>query len=247
MPPEEAQAASDTAATPAASAPAVAAPSPASAPAAATPAAAPAPAAPTTLLTEATATPEAEGTKPTDAPASDKDAATDADKDKPKTADEQHAPEEYADFELPEGATLGGDFLTQFKDTAKKLDLPQGKANELAKLAATEAKRLGEGFVSKLQETVDRSAQQWREATLADPELGGENHKAVMAVAAKALETFGSPELKQFLNESRLGSHPELIRLLHKAGKHISQDSVIPGRSTTGTKTDAEVIYGNKA
>lgn len=234
----ETTAAGDTAAQPAtsAAAPAVGAAAPASAPAAA----------PTTLLTAAadTATPEA---KPTDAAATDAKAGEGT---KAAGSDEAdaHAPEEYAAFELPEGAKLDEDFTTGFKPIAKELDLPQGKANKLAQFAAQEHQRLSTKFVSDLQQRVDDNAKEWEASVKADPELGGERHAEVMGVAAKALNEFGSPAFKQFLNESRLGSNPEMVRLLYKAGKAISQDGVSAGRQSAGApKADADVFYGNKA
>lgn len=171
-------------------------------------------------------------------------------KDKPKPDDDKdaHAPEEYADFELPEGAKLDDDFTKAFKPLAKELDLPQSKANQLAKLAATESQRLATKFVGDLQSRVDIQAKAWADEVKADPELGGANHEAVMGTAKKALDEFGTPAFKQFLKETRLGSHPEMVRLLHKAGKAISQDSVESGRPGMGTvKADADVFYGNKS
>lgn len=232
-----AQPAGDPAAQPATTtaAPAVEATAPASAPAAA-------PAeAPSTLLTAAADAP-AEGDKPAEAPAEAKP------EDKPKADDpDAHAPEEYAAFELPEGAQLDDTFTEAFKPLAKELDLPQGKANKLAQLAAQESGRLQSKFVTDLQGMVDRNAQEWAAAVKADPELGGDRHAEVMATAAKALNEFGSPALKQFLNESRLGNNPELVRMLFKAGKAISQDVAVPGRAAASTKADHEVFYGTKA
>lgn len=240
--PTAAPAAGDPAAQPATTtaAPAVEATAPASAPAAAATTTAPT-AAPSTLLTadDAPADPAAttEG-QPAAEGEGEKKPANDAD---------AHAPEEYAAFELPEGATLDEEFATAFKPLAKELDLPQGKANALAKLAHQESQRLGTKFVSELQRTVDENAKAWETAVKADPELGGAQHAEVMGTAKRALDAFASPAFKQFLNESRLGSNPEMIRLLFKAGKAISQDGAVTGRTTTGSKTDADVFYGKTA
>jgi hypothetical protein len=91
---------------------------------------------------------------------------------------------------------------------------------------------------------VDSNAKAWETAVKADPELGGAEHEKVMGVAAQALKTFGTPELHSFLLESRLGSNPEVVRLLYRVGQAISQDGVTPGRTTTGPKSNADVFYG---
>lgn len=240
--------ASETAAPAAAPAPAdAAAATPAAAPAA--PAASPAPAQPSTLLTDAAAAVDGEG-KPAagDASAAAPADGTKAGGDKTKPAApadaDLHAPDEYQPFTLPDDAQLDGEFLEAFTPLAKELDLPQGKAQKLAELGAQEGQRLAGKFVTDLRQRVDENAKAWETTVKADPELGGERHAEVMGVAAKALKTFGSPELSSFLVESRLGSNPELIRLLYRAGKAISQDGVTPGRATPGTKADAEVFYG---
>ena len=98
--------------------------------------------------------------------------------------------------------------------------------------------------MTDLRERVDTNAKAWETAVKADSELGGERHDEVMGTAAQALKTFGTPELHSFLLESRLGSNPEVVRLLYRVGKAISQDGVTPGRATPGTKADADVFYG---
>jgi len=48
-------------------------------------------------------------------------------------------------------------------------------------------------------------------------------------VARKALETFGTPELRDVLNMTGMGNHPEVIRAFYKAGKAISEDRFVQG------------------
>ena len=238
--PTQAAPAADNAAPPETTTAAPVVETPASAPASAP---AQAPAEPSTLLTDP---PKEDQPSPEAKPeGEEKD-----DKEKTKTDDDKdaHAPEEYADFELPDGLTLDETLVNGIKPLAKELDLPQGKAQKLAQFAAQEQKRAATAFVADLQANVDKQAKAWEAAVQADPELGGANHKEVMAVARKALDEFGSPEFAKFLRETRLGSHPDMVRMLHKAGKAISQDSVTSGRSGNGTvKQDAEVFYGNKS
>jgi len=232
---------------PAASEGAAPAAAPAPADAAAAPTSAPATPAPSTLLTDAAAAATGEG-KPTDAPAAAPaaDGAKEGEEGKAKPAPtdaDQHAPEEYEPFVIEGDAQLDGEFLDTFKPLAKELDLPQAKAQKLAELGAKEGQRLAGKFVTDLRERVDSNAKAWETAVKADPELGGAKHEEVMGVAAKALKTFGTPELNSFLLESRLGSNPEVVRLLYRMGQAISQDGVVPGRATPGTKADADVFY----
>ncbi|HEU6453911.1 MAG TPA: hypothetical protein VN201_00445, partial [Roseateles sp.] len=204
--------------------------------------------APSTLLTDAAAAVDGQG-KPTEAPAAAPAEGAKPEgeegKEKPAPTDaDLHAPEEYEPFTIEGDAQLDGEFLEAFTPLAKELDLPQGKAQRLAELGAKEGQRLAGKFVTDLRDRVDSNAKAWETAVKADPELGGEHHDEVMGTAAKALKTFGTPELHSFLLESRLGSNPEMVRLLYRMGKAISQDGVTPGRATPGTKADADVFYG---
>lgn len=66
----------------------------------------------------------------------------------------------------------------------------------------------------------------WGEALKTDKEIGGATYDASMALAKAAVQKFGSPELTKVLNETGLGNHPELVRLMVKVGKAISEDSI---------------------
>ena len=53
----------------------------------------------------------------------------------------------------------------------------------------------------------------------------------------KALDAFGTPELKDVLNATGFGNHPEVIKAFYKAGKAISADGFVPG-TPKGAETD---------
>lgn len=167
-----------------------------------------------------------------DPPAEDKPAEDPPAEDKPAEdppADEG-APEEYADFSAPEGVTLDADTLAAFKVEAKALNLPQGKAQQLVDMAAGLMQKQADAFVAQIEETTTA----WREASSSDAEFGGKKLTESLKVAAKARDTFASPELVKFLKSSKMGDHPEMIRLFWKIGQAISEDStVLPGKPAT--------------
>lgn len=151
------------------------------------------------------------------------------------------APEEYGDFTFPEGAELDADVLTEFKGIAKELGLPQEKAQALIDLQAkVEASRL-----AATQKAMAAQAQQWADAVKADKEIGGDNYDKSVETAVKAIEKFGSPELRTYLNESGLGNHPELVKFCHRIGKALTEDTLVMGGTQQSRKSDAEVFYGS--
>jgi hypothetical protein len=87
------------------------------------------------------------------------------------------------------------------------------------------------------------------EASKQDKEFGGPALAENLSVAKKALDAFGTAELRTLLNESGLGNHPEIVRLFFRAGKAISEDRVVTGstgQAKAGPKSFsdlADVLY----
>lgn len=228
-----APAASETVLTAEASAPA-AAPAPAEAPASA-----PAPGADTVLTGEESKPNTTDRPEPTEA---EKAAAEEQAR---KDAEAKGAPEEYAEFKLPETFKVDDAVLGDFKALAKEANLPQEMAQKFVDMQAKLQEGNAQAFTNTLHEHVAKTAKEWETAAKSDAEFGGVDYAKNVAVAKQALDAFGTPELKNLLRESRLGSHPEVIRLLFKAGKAISQDGFVPGRAGSAAKDTASALYGS--
>lgn len=198
--------------------PAAATPTPAAAAPAPAPAAAPAP---------------APAAAPAAAPAGD------APKDAPAGA-----PEKYEDFKSAEGVALDPAVMGQFSEVAKELNLPQDKAQMvldkmLPKMQARQGEQVKE-FYSDIGGTPDG----WVAAAQADKEFGGDKLKENLALAVKARDAFGSPELTKLLNKTGLGNHPEIIRAFYRAGKAIGEDRlVVGGGNAQAHEGDARRLY----
>ena len=130
------------------------------------------------------------------------------------------APEAYEKFSLPEGYEYDEKLAGDFGGVAKELGLSQDKAQKLV-----------DHYVQLTQKAIqvhnERSAQiseEWKTSAETDNEYGGAKFAENIAVAKKALESFGTPELTKHLNESGLGNHPEIIRFCWKVGKLLSDD-----------------------
>lgn len=143
-------------------------------------------------------------------------------------APEPQVPESY-ELKMPEGVELDKAAADEFQAIAKELKLDQASAQKVADIGAKMAQRQTEAH-AKLVES-------WVENVKTDKEIGGDKLDQNLAVARKALETFGTPELKDVLNATGLGNHPEVIRAFLKAGKLISEDKFVAG-SPKGAETD---------
>ena len=139
------------------------------------------------------------------------------------------APEKY-EFKAPEGREYDAEVINNFSEVAKELNLSQDAAQKLLdKMAPIVEQR-------QIQQ-IEQVRTQWAEAARADKEFGGEKLSENLAVAKKALDQFGTPELRTLLNESGLGNHPDVIRFMFRAGKAISEDRYVGGDVGKGGKS----------
>lgn len=191
------------------------------------PAAAAAPSDPPAPATAATG---ADPTKPAGA------AAAPAEGDKPTTAEPPketpQVPEKY-DLKLPENSILDSGVVDQLAAIAKQ----NGFSNEQAQ------KILDEQSAAVSQAVQDR-ATKWVEQLKSDKELGPQLSRKV-ELASRVVNRFGSEELKQELNRSGFGNHPELVRILSRIGEAMAEDSLInPSTPPKERKPTSEVFYG---
>lgn len=155
----------------------------------------------------------------------------------PKPTDQPVVPESY-DLKMPEGVELDQAAATEFTAIAKELKLDQAAAQKLADIGAKMATRQAAAH-AQLVET-------WTEQVKTDKDIGGDKLEQNLGVARKAIDTFGSPELKALLNSTGLGNHPEVVKLAVKVGKAISEDRLVSGAPKSNTSNDpAKKLFPN--
>ena len=155
------------------------------------------------------------------------------------------APDKY-EFKAPEGREFDTETIARFSEVAKELNLTNEAAQSILD-------KMGPQLASRQESQIKAIQNQWMQASTADKEFGGEKLIENLSVAKKALDAFGSTELRTLLNESGLGNHPEVIRFMYRAGKAISEDSFVKGAASTSrargpfTFDDAaSVLYSNQ-
>ena len=121
------------------------------------------------------------------------------------------------------------------------------KANNLTQEAAQAAVDMASGMqkqaVEQMQAAFAEQSTKWAGDAKVDKEFGGDKFDENLAVAIKARDQFGTPELKQFLDASKLGNHPEVIRFFYRVGQSISQDGYVPGRQGAASGDAAKTLY----
>lgn len=145
------------------------------------------------------------------------------------------APEKY-EFKLQgedgNPVELDVEAANAFAPVLKKHGITQDAVNEILPVLMAEFDRQD----NQISEMYTAQRESWLSQAKSDKEFGGVNFEPNLAVAQKAMGRFGSPALKELLNQTGLGNHVEVLKLFHKVGQQISEDGHVSG----GTKATGE-------
>lgn len=160
--------------------------------------------------------------------------------DSASEAPDGEVPEKY-EWTLPEGfeGELDQAAVEAFEPLARELGLTQEQANKMVELHAQSLMKANEAA----REQIASQMQQWNESLRTDPDFGGAKFNENVAIAQKAVQAFGPPELTQVLNETGLGNHPALVKTFHQIGKAISEDRFVPGNQSSGPRSAGAIMY----
>lgn len=156
-----------------------------------------------------------------------------------KEAKAKVVPEKY-EFTAPQGIVNDPAVVAEFSAVAKELQLSQADAQRVYDIGV---KMQQTNFTNTHAEIVKTQAS-WLAASEADPEYGGSSIKANMSVAQRALSL--SPGIRQLLDETKLGNHPEVIRWMYRVGKLMLPDSHVNGRQPPVLQDAAHKLYPNQ-
>ena len=134
------------------------------------------------------------------------------------------SPEGYV-LAAPEGMETDSSTLSHFTTVAHANGLSQGQAEALVGMYSS--------LVSQKQEEAEKRALATEQAWLSDMKREAGFAQTVHH-ARLAVERFGTEELSTLLDQTRLGSHPALVRFVAAIGKELAEPSALPGR-TGGT------------
>lgn len=147
-------------------------------------------------------------------------------------------PEKY-EFVAPDGVELDPAATDEFSALAKDLKLSAKDAQRVADIAVSMAQRQTEAFATTVKG--------WETQSRADAEFGGDALEANMAIAQKALDTYGSPALIEVMQQFGFLNHPEVIRAFYKIGKATESDGFVKGGPADSTNAPlANRMYPNQ-
>ena len=133
---------------------------------------------------------------------------------------------------MPEGIEADKGRLDAFTAIAKEAKLSPEVAQKVVGLEAARIQAEADAHVAMVKG--------WAETVTADPVLGVAENQGV---AKSVIEKFGTPELRQYLNDTGLGKHPELVKFAYAVGKAMSEDSLVRGQAEASNVSVAKRMF----
>jgi hypothetical protein len=156
-------------------------------------------------------------------------------------------PDKY-ELTPPDGfEAIDTEVLAEAEPTLKELNLTNDQAQKLMPLAGQLVKRTMDRAEAAITQRAVDQRKAWAEAFDKDAEIGGANKDATIASAARAFDHYGLKKgegLRQMLDESGLGNHPDLIRFVAKVGHDLEEGSFDKGDAVTNPKAPEQKLYG---
>lgn len=121
---------------------------------------------------------------------------------------------------MPEGVELDADMLAIVAPTLKELNMSHGNAQALVDKFIEAQTAKAEAATKRWGETITG----WLDSAKNDPDMGGAKWDDTARDASSVVRRFGTPELRDYLEASGAGNHPEVIRLMAKVGSMIAED-----------------------
>lgn len=164
--------------------------------------------------------------------------------DKPAPAAADAAPEPFT-LAAPEGMDqFQGDFdkFATDMDSWLKANPTATPQQALAEAAQRQAKAITDGQAAAIQSR-NTQIEGWETSLKNDPEFGGEKFEANIAAYHKGIDALGTPELRQILEETGLGSHPEIVRAFTKAAQLSADTAIVTGAHRPQAASAASRMY----
>lgn len=153
------------------------------------------------------------------------------------------APEAYEAFKFPEGTSIDQAALTGFQELAKASNLNQETAQKVLDHYLGHREQLQAAQAKQISDTVA----DWAKQSRADKEFGGAQFDVNVKVAQAALGEYGTKEFGEFLTQTGLGNHPEMIRFCVKVGKTLQEMKSVRGDPAAPARTQEEIFYPEQA
>ena len=175
-------------------------------------------------------------------------------KDEPAAKPEPPAPIEYA-FTYPEGvkpADLDAERMGAFTGILNESRVPPAAAQKMLDLHLDEVRRVEQAITDRQWDVFASTQKEWRDQTMADPEIGGSRHETALRTVMSLVDAYGqrfqgtkeprnaeaiAAERKEMLDVFRAtgaANNRLILGLLHFAGDKLREGSPRPAPPPRG-------------
>lgn len=154
-------------------------------------------------------------------------------KEAEKTAGETKVVPETYTLKLPEGSALDQAQV----DAVALFSKENGLTNDQAQKVLEQKSVAVADFAKKQNDNYEAVKGQWLEACKTDTDFGGEKLKESVLLANSVIGKYGSQALKDNLNATGLGNHPELLRMMVRIGREMGSDKLVQSGEGGGGNT----------
>ncbi|MBB3590676.1 hypothetical protein FHX08_001020 [Rhizobium sp. BK529] len=139
---------------------------------------------------------------------------------------------------MPEGIEVDQELIDALGPDFHNLGLTNRQAQQLAdrfiEIQGRRGRAASEAWAGRVQG--------WADEARKDREIGGAKWAGTVGSAQRALSRLGTPALREYLNTSGGGNHPEMIRIFAKVGSMIQEDNP-PNGGAGGNGRKAETAH----
>lgn len=162
---------------------------------------------------------------------------------------QEGAPDVYEEFKAPDGIELDPEVMPEVHEIFKDLGLSQEQAQKAfekfldiqQKLAGTPEQQMQQAE-QQIVALNTKLAEECRNL----PDIGGEKFAESLATASKVMQNFGTPELKQLVAYTGVGSHPAFFKMMVEIGSKMSPDNFEQGGEGAVTERRGEdIMFGH--
>lgn len=141
--------------------------------------------------------------------------------DAPSERGTEHGqPEDYGEFDWPDGYVANPSAMAKFVPLARKLGLPKEGAQELANLYA----ELDQERNQAQAEFIAKNNAEWLREIRSHPEFGGRSLERTGTEVAAMMRRYGSPLLMAQVRQMNIQNWPEMFYFLARISQAVTED-----------------------
>jgi hypothetical protein len=153
------------------------------------------------------------------------------------------------DYKFPEDYEMKDEYKDSVVEFLKEKNIDQDGLDKLVTITKDHLKVATEKLVEIQKEQWQKQVEEWGKQVETDEEYGGAQFEENMKTFVRsARDRYCSKGLVELLDSSGYGNHPEIIRLLYKVGKDVSEPTFKGGGSSKDDRGSlADRLYPSMA